>query len=362
MNAEFHSKRILIAPLDWGLGHAVRCIPIIRYLLELGCQVNIAATGNQKTLLQNEFPDLSFLELPGYNVTYSKSKRRMPLKILVQIPKILKIIRTERKWLDTAVEKEHFDVVISDNRYGFDNEKTHSVFITHQLQVKSRFSFLETLLRKISYRYINKFSECWVLDLEGKFNIAGALSHPVSLPSIPVKYIGPVSRFRKIDQMQSRYKWMVIISGPEPQRTLFEEKILTAARSMEDSFLIIRGMPDESKPFLHLPNCTLFNHLSTHELEESISSSDFIISRCGYTTLMEMLSLQKRSVLIPTPGQTEQEYLGRHVMEQHWCYSFTQNQNFAEHLKKAEVFTFDLPNIDVNLYKKVLKDMMSSLP
>ena len=97
-----------------------------------------------------------------------------------------------------------------------------------------------------------------------------------------------------MDQTETRYKWMVIISGPEPQRTLFEEKILTAARSMQDRFLIIRGMPDESKPFLHLPNCTLFNHLSTHDLQESISSSDFVISRCGYTTLMEVLSLQKR--------------------------------------------------------------------
>ena len=173
MQTHFHSKKILIAPLDWGLGHAVRCIPLIRHFVKQGCEVSIAASGKQKNLLQSEFPDLIFFDLPGYNITYSKKKRRMPFKILIQIPKILKIISFERRWLHNLLAKQKFDAVVSDNRYGFHNAQTFSVFMTHQLQVKSPFDFLEPFLRKLSYRYINRFNECWVPDLEGNFNLAG---------------------------------------------------------------------------------------------------------------------------------------------------------------------------------------------
>jgi UDP-N-acetylglucosamine transferase subunit ALG13 len=362
LNADFHSKRVLVAPLDWGLGHASRCIPIIRHFLSLGCEVSIAASGNQKNLLQEEFPGVVFLDLPGYSITYSKSKRRMPLKILIQVPKILKSIRFERRWLRNLLAKQQFHAVISDNRYGFQNRQTFSVFITHQLQVKSPFRFLEPLMRRISYRYINRFGECWVPDLEGNFNIAGELSHPVSLPSAPVKYIGPLSRFTKVGNTQTRYKWMVIVSGPEPQRSLFEEKVSQVARVMRDNFLIIRGMPDEKRPFMHLPNCTVFNHLTTQEMQEAILSSEFIISRCGYTTVMELLSLKKKSILIPTPGQTEQEYLANHLMKQGWCYSLKQRDDFAAHFEKAQSFDYDLPNINTELFKDTLADFISSLP
>jgi uncharacterized protein (TIGR00661 family) len=362
LNTHIQPKKILLAPLDWGLGHATRCISLISYLQFLNCEITIAASGKQKILLQNEFPQLNFLDLPGYNIDYSNKKRWLPLKILIQIPKILKIIRFENRWLKTIISQSQFDGVISDNRYGLSTNKIRSVFITHQLQVKTPFIFLEKILRKISYRFINRFHECWIPDMEGGYNLAGSLSHPGDLPSIPVKYIGPLSRFKKSGPQEIRYKWMVIISGPEPQRTIFERKILKCAAASKDQFLIVRGMPDEKAAISPLANCTVHNHLKTEEMSSAILSSTFIISRCGYTTVMELLSLQKKSILIPTPGQTEQEYLAKHLMQERWCYSLKQGEDFTVHLEKVQQFNFNLPAIDTQTFKPVLENFISSLP
>ncbi len=286
-------KKILIAPLDWGLGHATRCLVLIKYLQELNCDITIAATGNIKKLLQNEFPEITFLNLPGYEISYSKSKRILPLKILMQIPKILKIIRYENKWLYEMMNKYRFDAVISDNRYGLHTSTCTSIFITHQLKIQTNLPWLDKILQRYNYRFINRFSECWVPDFDGKLNIAGELSHPQKMPTIPVKYLGPLSRFEKSVEQKLSYKWMAIISGPEPQRSILEKKIFDVAAKANDSFLIVRGLPGGEENNFQMPNCTIYNHLNTAEMQETIKASEFVISRCGYTTVMEMLALQK---------------------------------------------------------------------
>jgi uncharacterized protein (TIGR00661 family) len=361
LNIELKHKKILIAPLDWGLGHATRCITIIHYLEKLNCNITVAASGNTQTLLKNEFPHLSYLNLPGYKITYSKFKRFLPFKILIQIPKIFKIIRLENQWLKKAITQNHFDAIISDNRYGFFSNDCPSVFITHQLKIRTNIKSVDKILQKINYHYINRFTECWIPDLEGNTNIAGELSHPEALPNIPVKYIGPLSRLKKNTGNKLSFKWMVIISGPEPQRSLFEQKILETVSKTNERFLIIRGLPGKTEINFSFPNCTVFNHLNTTEMQQALQESEFVISRCGYTTVMEVLSLQKKSILIPTPGQTEQEYLASHLSKQNWTYAFDQEEDFAFHLDKATKYTFNLPHIDIQLHETVLKDFVQSL-
>ena len=362
MNTNPQRKRILIAPLDWGLGHATRCLVIIRALQKFNCDVTVAASGKIKTLIQNEFPDLHFLDLPGYNISYSKSKRMLPFKILLQIPKILKIIRLENKWLSQIIETKKFDAVISDNRFGFHTKQVASVFITHQLQVKTNFWGTDTLLRRLNYRYVNRFSECWIPDFADHLNISGQLSHPKILPAIPVKYLGPLSRFRKRNRDNlAKFKYMAIISGPEPQRSVFEKKIIEVTSKTNDEFLVVRGLPGEKENTFQLPNCKVFNHLNTNEMEEALEYSEFIISRCGYTTAMEILSLQKKSILIPTPGQTEQEYLAEHLLKQNWCYTFDQEDDFEFHLQKAKSFEYDLPAMNMQLHEEIISGFINSL-
>lgn len=361
MNNTLNNKKILIAPLDWGLGHATRCLVIIQYLQFLGCNITIAASGKTKNLLQKEFKNVEFLDLPGYDIVYSKNKRTLALKILIQIPKIFKIISFENKWLEEMINKYRFDVVISDNRYGLYSKSALSVFITHQLQVQANFPLFEKLLQRINYRFVNRFTECWVPDFKEKLNIAGKLSHPEKLPAIPVKYIGAISRLKKANADSINYKWMAVISGPEPQRSIFEKKIFEVAVKTDEKFMVVRGLPGESEQKFLSPNCTVFNHLSTDEMQAAIQASEFIISRCGYTTVMEILAMQKKSVLIPTPGQTEQEYLAAHLLQQNWCYTCKQDDDFTSHLQNAESFQFCLPEMNTELYKDVISSFVASL-
>jgi len=362
LNTDIQGIRILIAPLDWGLGHATRCLVIIRALQKFNCDITVAASGKIKSLIQDECPDLSFLDLPGYNISYSKSKRTLPFKILLQIPKILKIIWFENKWLGQIMETKKFDAVISDNRFGLYTKYIASVFMTHQLQIKTNFWWMEILLRHLNYHYINCFNECWIPDFADSLNVAGKLSHPKILPAIPVKYVGPLTRFRKrSDNILIKFKYMAVISGPEPQRSVFEKKIIEVASKTNDKFLVVRGLPGEKGNTFQLPNSKVFNHLNTDEMEEAIESSEIIISRCGYTTVMEILSLQKKSILIPTPGQTEQEYLAEHLLKQNWCYTFDQKNDFAFHLQKAKSFKYNLPEMNMHLHEEIISGFINSL-
>ncbi len=361
MNSSAQPKKILIAPLDWGLGHATRSLVIIHYLQKLNCDITVAASGKIKNLLQNEFPNLTFLNLPGYKISYSKSKRLLPFKILIQIPKILKIIWFENKWLNETLKTHKFNAIISDNRFGFYTKKCRCIFITHQLAIKTNIKWLDKIAQRLNYRYINHFSACWVPDFKEDFNMAGALSHPSILPKILVKYLGIISRFEKKENKNKQFKWMAIISGPEPQRSLFEKKIFAAAASINDTFLIVLGLPEKKENHIGLTNCTVFNHLNTAEMQHAIESSEFIISRCGYTTVMEILSLQKKSVLVPTPGQTEQEYLAKHLSKQSWCYTFKQDENFEQHLAKAKTYSYNLPQLNTHLYEEVLKNFVDEI-
>jgi UDP:flavonoid glycosyltransferase YjiC (YdhE family) len=174
--------RILIAPLDWGLGHATRCIPIISALIQQNCSVIIAAESQVKFLLQKEFPNLQFIHLTGYRIKYSRYKLWMPVKLLLQLPKIVYRIYAENLWLKRIVKQNKIDVVIADNRMGLYHKKIPCIYITHQLSIKTGNRFTESVAQKIHYHFINKFCACWVPDAEGALNLAGELSHPVTMP------------------------------------------------------------------------------------------------------------------------------------------------------------------------------------
>ncbi|MBS1628141.1 MAG: glycosyl transferase family 28 [Bacteroidetes bacterium] len=345
---KFAFKTILVAPLDWGLGHATRCIPIIRGLQQAKCNVVVAANNKQKSLLQKEFSNIKFIELSGYNIRYTKNKNTLFFLLLWQMFKIFNSINREKKWLDNIIDELKIDVVISDNRFGLSTQKIPCVFITHQLQIDAPYNWLKNIIQKINYQYINKFTTCWVPDFEGENNIAGTLSHPNVMPSIPVQYIGVLSRF---DQSKNEdtiiYNCCFLLSGPEPQRTLLEQKILQQLNSIKHlTCCLIRGLPETNTCLSSSNNLIIKNHLPEKELKQIILQSEFVIARSGYTTVMELISLQKKSILIATPGQTEQEYLAKKLMKQNWCYAVNQNSfSVSEAYSKANQFNYRLPKI-----------------
>ena len=351
---------VLVAPLDWGLGHATRCVPIVFKLLQENCKVIIAAEGACKYLLEQEFPDLIFLDLAGYRVKYSRNKFRMPVKLLIQFPKIIYRIYSEHRWLKKMVKQHAIDIVISDNRFGMYHKNVPSVYITHQLKIKTGNRFTEWVAQKIHYRFINKFTACWVPDTEEKFNLAGELSHPHVMPAIPVKYIGPLSRFEKIET-ENKYDLAIILSGPEPQRTVFEEMILMDLKKYSGKTLLVRGLPANTTLLQTVSSSLeIQNHLPAPELNLILLQSKIIISRCGYSSVMDLIKLQKKAVLVPTPGQTEQEYLANHLMKQKLFFCADQdNFSLPEVLKKASGFEYKT-TFWLNDYEKTVEDFIKT--
>jgi len=337
-------KKLLVAPLDWGLGHATRCVPVIRALLDKHCEVWLAGEGAQEKLLREEFPALPFLPLRGYRVKYAL--QGLAGKIFLQIPSILQSIKEENKWLKEQVNKQGFEAVISDNRYGLYHEKIFSILITHQLTIKSPFGkWSEKILQGWNYKLIHRFHECWVPDEAGENNLAGELSHPARLPSTLIKYIGLLSRLEKIYPDEIKNHLLIILSGPEPQRSLLEDKIISQLFSHTGTATVVRGLPSAEKILPSTDSIQFYNHLPAKELGAEAAKAEFIISRSGYSTVMDIAAMQKKSILIPTPGQTEQEYLAGHLLKKHFAYCSSQKEfSLQQALEEARNFEYRLFN------------------
>lgn len=358
------NTRVLLAPLDWGLGHATRCVPLIRNLLQKECEVVLAANGASASLLAAEFPGISIRTLEGYGIRYNSGSSLFG-SMLMQLPRIFRSIQQEHLWLKELVEKEPFDIVISDNRPGFWNKKTHNIYITHQLLIHSgKGKWLNRQLQKLHERYMKKFSEVWVPDLHGNKNLAGELSHP-SKPIIQPAYLGLLSRLEKEGYSEQVYDLTVLLSGPEPQRTILEETIFQQLQSYQGKVLFVRGLPQQNHSALEsYPHVTVHDHLPADELQKVLCSSKLIICRSGYTTLMDLMKLGKKAFLIPTPGQPEQEYLA-HYMEEQSYFPFLQQNSFdlSSAIKMADSFSYQQPftETDFETYKNVIDELLKEV-
>lgn len=353
-----------MAPLDWGLGHATRCIPVVRELLLQGAEVWLAAGGSQASLLKEAFPTLPLLNLPGYQVDYAKTKRGLVFRLLLQVPRILNTIRQEHQWLKKTVNRYQIDAVISDNRFGLWHKKIPCIFITHQLRIQVPGSrFIEEQLQKINYRYINRFTASWVPDELKAPGLAGALSHPEKMPAVEVSYIGPLSRFEKMEIPEHSDHLLILLSGPEPQRSLLEEKVLTELAHYHGTATLVRGLPGNSSMLPSTNMIRIFNHLPSESLNEALQKAHWVICRSGYSSVMDLAILGKKSVQIPTPGQTEQEYLATLYHQQQTAYTVTQEHfSLTAALKEAEQFHYrPFPLSGNNELRPVISRFLASL-
>jgi uncharacterized protein (TIGR00661 family) len=360
--------RILVAPLDWGLGHATRCIPIIYELLSRDCDVWIGANGMQEALLKEEFPGLSFLPLAGYNVKYGRSAAGMLWNMFSQSGKILSAIKQENAWLKKMIDEYDFDGVISDNRYGLYHKDISCIFITHQLTIKTPFGkWAERLLRIRNYKYINRFTGCWVPDEAGENNLAGELSHPKRKPVVPLKYIGPLSRFEMLNDTAHdavhKGHLLFILSGPEPQRTILENKVIRDIAHYPGTATVVRGLPGGLNLVPSTNTIKFYNHLTAEELNKEMNQAEYIISRSGYSTIMDLTKLQKKSILIPTPGQTEQKWLAKYLSEKKIAITISQKDfSLSSALGSARSFSYSIPEIQKeNNLKQVVAQFVGSL-
>lgn len=343
---------VLVAPLDWGLGHATRCIPLIRALVRAGHTVIPCAGGAGARLLRAEFPHLTVEEVPGHAMTYTRRRALLPLWLLAQMPPYLLGMRREAMAARRLARAHGAGLIIADGRYGFRARGVPGVFVTHQLEIiPPGPAWLRALiapaLRALNARALRRFDEVWVPDFPGATNLSGALGHPdgaraftsaLSAPSAPhVKYIRPLCRFRPEDAPWSRVvkprsaadgdapprlALLALISGPEPQRTLLEERLRAALAALPGTRVLVRGVPGTARPQeaarainrIRPGELNVFDHLPGARLAGLIEAAENVVCRSGYTTMMELAGLGARRVLlVPTPGQPEQEYLAMHA-------------------------------------------------
>ncbi|HSP12644.1 MAG TPA: glycosyltransferase [Salegentibacter sp.] len=330
-------KRILVAALNWGLGHATRCIPLINGLIAHGYEPILASDGVALDLLKKEFPDLSAEELPSYNIEYSGAPNFLKWKLFLESPRIIKVIKTEKKQTKKLVEKYNLNGIISDNRLGVRYKHLKSVFITHQLNVLS--GNTTWLSSKLHQKYIRKFDECWVPDLPGSKNLSGILGHMKKTPD-GVKYMGLLSRFRK-KILPQEYKIMILLSGPEPQRSILEKILLQEFKETSEKTLFVRGVLEENEFIskINNPNLKIRNYLFGEELEDALNASEIIVCRSGYTSIMDLSKLEKKAFLIPTPGQFEQEYLAERLDKLGIAPFYTQKEFKISDLKRLKSFS-----------------------
>ncbi len=310
-------QTVFYGVLDWGLGHATRSIPIIKKLLERNADVILGSSGNALALLKIYFPTLKVYELPGYNVNYKH--KSMLLNMSLQLPKIISAIKKEKEILQQIVQKENITHIISDNRYGLYHNQIPAAFITHQLFIPS--PVLKKSVNQLNHQKIKKFTVCWIPDFEDENeSLAGELSH--GKVDFDVEYIGPLSRFMNVDAtfehvstpLNITYKYVGIVSGPEPSRSDFEDFLFKKFSEVEEKHLLITGQPDKKR--LATEHIDIVNHLNDHDFAMAVKNAEKVFCRSGYSSIMDLYYLGVSAEIYPTPNQPEQEYLAK-------IYSYT---------------------------------------
>jgi uncharacterized protein (TIGR00661 family) len=335
-------KRIIVAPLDWGLGHATRDVPLIHHLQEAGHEVILVADGRPYDFLSRRFPDLQIVRCAGYDITYPKSSQFM-VHMAKSGPRIAKALKVEKSEAERIAKAVKADVIISDNRLNFRSADTKNIFITHQLRVKAgALTFAASFLHR---KFYSKFDQIWIPDLQGRDNISGDLAY-LRNPKRNYRYIGPLTRFSLVKSpMNGKGKQLLfMLSGPEPQRTMLEELVIRELKKNPVPALILQGKPGEPHQSQPLSGVRMLNHLNDENLASAINDSYAVVSRGGYSTLCDLTTAGKKIICIPTPGQTEQEYCAKYLAGKNMSVTMSQKKfslvKALEQLNSVEEFKF----------------------
>ena len=325
---------ILFTILNWGLGHAVRCITLINHLNNNGHKISIASDGIALDFLKKEFPNLTFYELPPYDIKYKY--HFMPLNIIEKTPQLIKSIIKEKKAMDKITQNNQIDLIINDNRLACYHKSIPSVYITHQLNVPAPNRILHKITNLGHQYFVNKYDYCWIPDFANENNLAGSISKSKKIKP-PIQYLGPLSNIR-LENTESRLSLLVVLSGPEPQRSYLENKIINQATELDIEFLIVRGTNTKRTFNNQNPNLRILDLVNRKELTALMEQAQRIICRSGYTSLMDFYLNPKPLYFIPTPGQWEQEYLAEHWQKNMGVpYSTQKEFNLKEAYEQASM-------------------------
>ncbi|MDD3859897.1 MAG: glycosyltransferase, partial [Bacteroidales bacterium] len=347
INSLKKSKNILICPLNWGLGHACRIIPIIEYCIETNKNIVIAGNGSSLKLLLQRFPSIKNEHIPAPTLNYSR-KQSIGIRFYLSFFLMFLNIYRENRFTKNIIKKYNIDTIISDNRPGIYSKKVKSIYITHQVNVftSEKLGFISSILTKLHLRIIKNFTYCFVPDFAEK-SISGRLSENTT--GLDLIYLGPLSRFSGLESENYNnnkvYEIVCIVSGPEPQRKVFEDILIKKFKDEKTKVLILRGLPEKQNQTIQIGNICLINHCNDTDFLNYLKLSKIIICRSGYSTIMDLITIKKNAILIPTPGQPEQVYLGKHLKK----YSFIC-------VEQNDILNFNIKSLSFSEYKPINYD------
>ena len=356
-------KNILICPLDWGLGHATRMVPLIEMLESKGANVIIAADNRPLVFLRQRFPELEFVKFPGFVPAYPE-KGSMALSMLKSVPAMLKQAKYSNALLQKLILEKNIDAIISDNRYEMYSAKVPSIFITHQLNIQTSGwqKLADPVIKKTIDNYIRKYKELWIPDFGGEPNLSGKLSHIHKMPIKNTHFIGTLSRFSNLQfkPITEQIDLLILISGPEPQRSLLEEMLIKQALQTNLKTVVLQGKPEDVKVTV-TKNIKIIPHLPDVELATLVQAAKIVVGRPGYSTLMDLAVFGKTAIFIPTPGQTEQEYLAGKMRKNGIAYSQKQSEfKLIEAISEVVKFS-KLPQMSSNNVLEERIDLLLSM-
>jgi len=306
--------RVLFAVSAWGLGHATRDLVLIRALLSAGHQVSILSTGRALRLLRGELgAACNYINLPDIPIPLSRKALAFYVKMTLSLPMVFWTFQREHQFVHRLCRTQRFDRIVSDSRYGVFMKRIPSFYVVHSLRqiVPGRPKLIELMIERIQYRMFAGARKLIIPDQEEN-GLAGDLCHDVTFfPRDRLEYIGVLSSVRR-REVQPDVDYFISVSGAEPQRSIFEEMVLAQARGLKGRVVIALGKPDIPLTVEDDGRLAVYSFMDRRQQEEMMNRARLVVSRSGYTTLMELAELGKRALLVPTVGQSEQEYLGEY--------------------------------------------------
>jgi len=355
---ETSHNKILICPLDWGLGHAARIIPLIHALKRYGdCEIILGVSGPSGKLLKSEFPNLSTIPFPSPRIRYSRSENQV-FRLLLQLPRFLVTVWKEHHLLKKMVKKHALSAVVSDHRYGLYHRSIPSVLLLHQVNLilPRSLKLAGALANYWQHRWFRRFDQVWIPDLPGNKNVAGKLSRIP--PSLNHLYpVGILSRFfygqPALARQEGLWDIVVVLSGPEPQRSKLGAIIVRQLEQLGSKALLVSGEMGPRRRH-NRGNITFVSHMLSQELHQHMRASRLVVCRSGYSSVMDLLALGKKALLIPTPGQPEQEYLARHLFQLGWFYYEKQEAlNLSRALTQADGYNPPRMAVSERLFERI---------
>ena len=327
------------------MGHATRSVPILEVLINEGFEVEMASDGAALAYLSERFPSMKLHQLPGYDVQYASSTFWGNAWSIAS--KVSSATQREHKSIDKIVTGFQPDIIISDNRYGCYHTSAHNIFITHQLQVPLQNLILRKLSRSMIRQKLKKFDEVWIPDVDRADRVTRSMSSPLRENC---KLIGMLSQLNSKPLPIIKNSLLILLSGPEPARTVLERRLLDFNLHNKYDVTLIRGFSDGQK--IQSNNQINVIDVAHHEaLETCISSSEIIICRSGYSTIMDLTCLNRSAIFIPTPGQPEQKELGAqmHEMKRGVCISqsdltMKKVEEGIEEIRNLQIRSTQMPN------------------